>query len=370
MADDLRVEGSATVYRLYDVGYAIALDRAAAALGTATRGRARPERQEARALQIRNPPLLVSLGERQVTVGEARTATLAAHLYDFGVCSLRLQFAAPAGSAWGAFGDFAAAVAQSAEVVALFERELRALREQLGGAVVRPSATPIEEEFTVLRVDRIAAANGAELPPASQLLTDDHVARVLLGERRHLSTAARKELVPHRFSYYDDDLTVIAWENALVVEPRATDHDVEFVLEFANAQFLELRVYDGQLDAELPALYDRIEAARQRRLQLGSWRFRRVLSDLQTRVADITETVEGVDNALKVVDDVYLARIYSAALEQFRETAWRRGIERKLGILRDAYAMLNGEAQVARAEILEFSIVLLIVLEVVMAMVR
>jgi hypothetical protein len=370
MADDLRVEGSATVYRLYDVGYAIALDRAAAALGTATRGRARPERLEARALQIRNPPLLVSFGERQVAVGETHSAAFTALLFDFGVCSLRLRFTAPAGIAWGAFGDFGAAVAQSAAVAAVFEREIGALREQLAGAIERPSLAPLMEEFTVFRVDRLAAANGGDLPPASQLLTDDHVARVLLGERRHLSAAARKELVPHRFSYYDDDLTVITWESALVVEPRPSDHDVEFVLEFANAQFLELRVYDGQLDAELPALYDRIEAARKRRLQVGSGRFRRVLSDLQTRVADITETVEGVDNALKVVDDVYLARIYSAALEQFRETAWRRGIERKLGILRDAYAMLNGEAQVARAEILEFAIVVLIVVELVLALVH
>ena len=32
----------------------------------------------------------------------------------------------------------------------------------------------------------------------------------------------------------------------------------------ANAQLLELRVYDALLDAELPALYDRIQAARAR----------------------------------------------------------------------------------------------------------
>ena len=40
--------------------------------------------------------------------------------------------------------------------------------------------------------------------------------------------------------------------------------------------------------------------------------------------------VERVENSLKVTDDVYLARIYAAALEIFRGRVWRAGIDRKL----------------------------------------
>ena len=98
-------------------------------------------------------------------------------------------------------------------------------------------------------------------------------------------------------------------------------------------------------------------------------RFRTVLSDLQTRVADMTETVERVENAVKVTNDVYLARVYAAALELFREQAWRRGIDRKLAILRETYAMLNDEAQAARAELLELAIIVLIVLELVLGVI-
>jgi len=50
------------------------------------------------------------------------------------------------------------------------------------------------------------------------------------------------ELLPHRFSYYTDDLTILTWDNALVVEPSPGDTDVQYILEFANAQLLELRV--------------------------------------------------------------------------------------------------------------------------------
>jgi len=46
-----------------------------------------------------------------------------------------------------------------------------------------------------------------------------------------------------------------------------------------------------------------------------------VLAELQTLVVDSTELVERVENALKVTDDVYLAKVYAAALEIFRGQA-------------------------------------------------
>jgi uncharacterized Rmd1/YagE family protein len=91
---------------------------------------------------------------------------------------------------------------------------------------------------------------------------------------------------------------------------------------------------------------------------------------LQTRLADATELVERVENSLKVTDDVFLARIYASALEIFRERAWRSGIDRKIAILRDTYAMLNAESQGRRAEVLELTIVVLIVLEILLTLWR
>src|SRR3954463_16542803 len=97
----LRVDASATLYHLHDVGYAIALDRTAELLGERTRGRVRPSRVEARAIEIRNPPLFAVLGTFDIAVnGDAHSATLSAHLFDFGVCSLQLRIAGPRGVDW------------------------------------------------------------------------------------------------------------------------------------------------------------------------------------------------------------------------------------------------------------------------------
>lgn len=117
-------------------------------------------------------------------------------------------------------------------------------------------------------------------------------------------------------------------------------------------------------------MYDHVSEARQRRRPLPTRRCQSVLSQLQTRVADVPESIERSENALKVTDDVYLARVYGAALKLFRATSWSRGIERKREIVRSTYAMLNGEAQTARAELLELAVVLLIVTELVLSIIR
>jgi hypothetical protein len=368
--DGLRVVSAAAIaYRLYDIGYEIDLDRASALLAPDASTRERPARNEAQALQIVNPPLFVPLGVEILTIGGAEhRADVSARLFDFGACSLQLRVDIAGTSTWEQFTAFGNALDTSPALAPVFARHVDALRSRVARAVERPNIAPVVEDYVVFRLTKLTDATGQAL--GTDVLTDEHVVPLLLRERRRLSPDARRELLPHRFSYYSDDLTILTWENALVVEPRADDRDVEYILEFANAQLLELRFYDAVLDAELPAMYDRIAMTRGRISALPTWRYRPLLARLQTRVADLTETVERVDNALKVTDDVYLARIYATALELFRGTAWRRGIERKLSIIRETYGMLNAEAQAARAELLEIAIIALIVIEIVVGLRR
>jgi hypothetical protein len=366
---DLLIDGVAVVYRLFDIGYAIELETAATLLAPSGPERARPARVEAQALQIANPPVSVTLGARELQVdGQRCRAQLAARLFDFGVCSIQLEVAAPGRADWETFLRFARGVQHSREAADAMTGELESLRQRIAAAVERPGLAPVNEEYMVFRMSALHDADGRPAP--LDALTDDRLALLLLGEQRPLARQARSGLLSNRFSYYADDLAVLTWDNALVVEPQTNDRDVEYILEFANAQLLELRVYDALLDAELPAMYDRITATRERQRPLPTRRFASVLSDLQARVADVTETVERAENALKVTDDVYLARVYGAALDLFRATAWRSGIERKLEIFRETYAMLNGEAQAARSELLEIVVIVVIVAELLVGLMR
>ena len=357
-----RVNGRAVVYRLFDIAYEVHLDRALDLLASSAPERVRPVRGEMQAIQIANPPVTVILGAERLTIGgHPVDAEVSARLFDFGVLSVRVQVVAPRDATWDEFTRFGNAVEEAqGELATVARQHARLLLERLRPAVERPQLAPVEEDYIVFRID---GARGATMPE------DADIPPLLLNERRPLSADARRELLLHRFSYYSDDLAILTWENALVVDPAPGETDVEYVLEFANAQLLELRYYDALLDAELPRMYDRAAASRGSRLGLFR-RHGRLLADLQKQVADSTEIVERVENSLKVTDDVYLARIYAAALEIFRGRAWRSGIDRKLGIIRETYSMLNSEAQVSRSEALELMIVLLIVFEIVLAFVR
>ena len=360
------VSGSVAAYRLVDVGYVIDLKRAAEVLGPQTIGPARLYRGHAEGIEIRVPPLLVQLDARELVVGDrAYPVEVTAHLFDFGVCSLRLT-ARLTNLAWADYVAFGKAFDRSETVRECLAAEIQALVARLRPAIDRPDISEVVEDYSIFRIDRLERADGTRID-AQSLATSDLIP-LLSTEERALSPEAQYELVSRRFSYYADDLVVITWDSTLIIDPDRSDHDVEFVIEFANAQLLELRVYDAQLDEELPVLYDRIEE--RRRGPALTRRYRPLLGELQTRVADITEIVERADNAFKVVNDVYYARVFLAALDVFREQAWRRGIDRKLRIFRETYSMLNAEAQAGRAELLELTIVLLIVFEIVLSLVR
>ncbi len=136
---------------------------------------------------------------------------------------------------------------------------------------------------------------------------------LLSGETRPLAPSSRADLLRQALSYYEDDLVVLTWDRAFVMDPGAPDTDIADVLEVANAQLLELRYYDDMLDDELPRMYDRVAEARQALRGLGRRRYATLARELHRLVAEVTEITERVDNALKVTEDVYLARVYGAA---------------------------------------------------------
>jgi len=158
---------------------------------------------------------------------------------------------------------------------------------------------------------------------------------------------------------------VLTWDRAFIFEPRF-DTDVADVIEVANVQFLELRYYDELLDDELPRMYDLVEATR--RLSGGARRFSKLAHRLYALVAEVTELTERVDNALQVTEDIYLARVYAAALEQFRVKLMSAAVDRKLSIIRDTYAALYNEAAGARSGMMEIAVIVLIAVEIALAL--
>lgn len=363
----LWTSGEIRLYRLYDIGYEVDLSRAVELLAANAPERARPARGEAQAIQIANPPVTVRLGSQQVEIDHAtRSVELSARLFDFGVLSLRATLQIDSLCAWSDLASWGAKIA-STDWSPHFLRWRESLVTKLASAILKPDASEITEDYLIFQLRTLQDGDGR--PVSAEALTEEQIAGLLFGETPPLSATARRDLLSPRFSYYTDDLAVLAWNAALVVEPDPGDEDIQYVLEFANAQLLELRYYDTVLDREIPRIYSEIGVAR-RRFHLVGRRYEHLLAALHSRVADTTEVVERVENSLKVTEDVFLARVYAAALEIFRGPTWRHGIDRKITILRRAYSMLNDESVGRRAEVLEITIVVLIAVEIVLALIR
>ena len=127
---------------------------------------------------------------------------------------------------------------------------------------------------------------------------------------------------------------------------------------------------DELLDDELPRMYDLVEQAQRRRSWYAPRRFADLARRYYTLVAEVTELTEKADNALQVTEDVYLARIYAAALELFRVPRIGAAVDRKLAIMRDTYTALYDEAAGRRGELMELAIIVLILVEIVLGLVR
>jgi uncharacterized Rmd1/YagE family protein len=73
---------------------------------------------------------------------------------------------------------------------------------------------------------------------------------------------------------------------------------------------------------------------------------------------------------VRIVGDFYLARLYQAAVRRFRLPAWQEDVLRKQRLLADVHRLLNDAADVRRAELLEVTIILLILWEILWALLR
>ncbi len=229
----------------------------------------------------------------------------------------------------------------------------------LSESIHEGEVSPVREDYAILRLSREPEGG---IPEAD-------LARLLLGEERALAPAARESLLGREFRYTQFDRTIVAYDAALVVEPDPTDHDVEVLIEFANAQLLELEVYDALLESRLPQL-DARAAAMGGGGALFARRSQRIVTELHQLTAKTSRLIEHATNALRITDDIYLARIYRAALDVMSEPAWRQSVERKLMLARTMAEALNDMAVAARGQALEIIIVVLILSELVLSLVR
>jgi len=359
-------DGAVLVYRLFDV--ADVIDLVAAEAVAAPRSRLRLEgSQSGSALELPRPPLDLQLGARDVPLRSGpRRAQASAHVFDYGVVSVRYELPIPPGTALADLVPLAEElfVDPTPALDAEARREAEELSRALGAALERPHAWEGLESYQVFLVRRFEDGPVR----AAELLASAPLPELLLGEtsRVPLSPAERNEILTHHFTYLEDDLAVLHWNSALVVEPSGVE-DIPDLLELATAHLLELRYYDALLDRELHRIYDEIEAGGSPVANVLTRRYRRLQRQTAALLLELSEMIERLENAVKIVGDFYLARLYQSAVRRFRLPAWQETVLRKQKLVADVYDLVGDAADTSRGELLELAIILLIVFEIVAA---
>lgn len=363
------ISGNVTVLRLFDVAFAIDLAKAENLWASQSRKgeRSKLTKTPKKAVDFGEAPLTLTLPNIFLPLQENQLlieidVKVIARLYAFGVVTLALQVPAD-NLSWENYTQRVNAIENivGAKTETTFWSELlKNFCEQIHAALERPNLSGLVEDYLLATVRRFS-----EPVLATSLGKEIDLVPLLSGETAALSEGAKADLLSRRFSYFTDDLVVLTWDRAFIYEPQYAT-DVAEVLEVANAQFLQMRYYDELLDAELPKMYDLVEVATKRRS--GPRRFAALARYLYTLVAEVTELTEKVDNALQVTEDVYLARVYTAALDLFRVKEVSKAVDRKLAIVRDTYSALYDEAANSRAGLMEAAVIVLIFFEVLLAL--
>jgi len=237
------------------------------------------------------------------------------------------------------------------------------VRRELTPYYIRPVPQLAEEEaYTVFCIN-------------SPLLTDDGTAlsaeQWLRGHRRavaslltqepdvdHLSKQEADESTGRCLSYYEHDLVVVDWDAALIIDQRVNFDETLYAMELANLQLAELEAYDRILDDSLERAY--------RDLSKRPMRGRSsILRELREIRIDLARFSDELSNITKFFGDWHLARIYENISARFHLADWHKTIDGKLQTLDDLYQLLNHDQTNRWMLILEVTIVLLFVIDLI-----
>jgi hypothetical protein len=356
------VAGTLTGIFSYDVGYEIALDTLARLLAPAG---AKQHTADAGRIGIRGAGRTVDLeyGTRKVrlTDGEDEAAVIV-RAHDFGAITVMLRL--PLAGPLDRLGPLTAALVRTKSMESTALEVMRGLLPTAAAAISKVGFTEFVEDFYVIQVDRF------DTPITPAQLRDEHrlpIALALRCEKERLTEGEAEEVFETAISYHPQDLVVTDWNAAFVY---AADYPALLdALEFLNVQLVELRFFDRRLDAQMSELFQ-VVYSRPRLRTLVVNPFGKALEEVSELKVETTVIAERVANALKFIEDLYLAKVYSVAAERLHLDAWRSSVESKLKVVHEIFEILNRRAATYRAEALELTIIILIAVEIVLGLLR
>lgn len=353
-------KGKILVYRVYDIGSEIDLEKVEALFeDKKLKERFKLDRKHNTSLIISSPPLSIQLGTVDMKLLDATVPVdLNVKVWQFGAASFCFQFPITEGTEWPELVRIASWFEKDSEIDVIAEAKAKEFQNDIRHAIPVLNNWNIHEDYITYFIQEFEGLNA----PISTLKERVDIPALILAESKEiLSENIKKSILDMTHQYYRDDLVVVDWNSALVVEPNGS-MDVPLVIEFALNQLLEMRFYDDLLDQRLNTLYNEVVG---RKKGLFSNKYSRLAEEAGQIYLEISEIVENVENSFKAVGDFYLATIFRASSKRFRFDDWQRSINEKLGNLAEVSKLLHSEVNESRNQTMEMTIIILIAVEVI-----
>ncbi len=360
------MKGEVVYYRLFDIGAAIDLEEVQRRVAMPfLSGRIVSERAAPKYARL-GQPLLVHVDQREVQTNLGRLALgIAVKLYGVGALSvvLRTPFEVPNLRDLRPYGGLRLRTGDGDESLDAYCARL---------------AERIEEDLVPYMHDSYDVRVDPEPYTVYCVTVSEHPVRTFAtGWRREvtallaadprpddISDAEVEDTWKSWLSYYQDDLIVVEWDAALVLEPSAAYEDTLAVFEVANLQLLELRTYDAYLDKAIDRAYDDLEDLFRRSSLLRSGG--QEVKELAELRMDLSEATFQVDNISKLWGDWFLGKVYRVCTRKFELESWRHTVAEKMADLSDIYQVAQAEFEGRRMLILEVLVVLLFVIDLLL----
>ena len=344
----------------YDIGLSIDLDQAMHGITTfKERGGIKPRRRVPHYFEIRPAPLRITQEAPPLQLGSSTSnPTVDVKVYDFGALSVTYRF--PFTGEFESLLSLSEDLYENAQLLADSEHRVGELLDAIRDAVERPMVSSYVEDYVIFQLEKPIDTSSTALGPDHE----QDLARILRCERALLSEQEIKDATSFRISFTPHDAALIDWHAALLFGEEMDD--VRAVLEFVNVQLLEMRHLDHQLDRSLDHAYESLSKKLWKRFRLpGSFEADSTrIAHLQVESAILFERVT---NALKLLGDQYLARVYRLASQRFHLESWDKGIIRKIQTLEGIYEKIADRAENRRMEVLEWIIIILIAISIVIS---
>jgi hypothetical protein len=353
------LHGEIVALYLFDVAEAIDLQAATIAISSSVRATFAPKPATPAYIKYQQPPLLFD--GAGVSIPSIDGFRAGFKVFDYGVISLRLT--RDFHGTWADLADVSDQLVENEALERQAENACRTVADRLKHVMTDPRRGPLTEDYLVFAIQGLSRPHTADEILAHH---GDVIASVLRGERAPLSGQEREEILRHRISYLANDLVIPTWNAAFVYDTPAGTQAALEIVEFANSQLLQFRYYDELLDNALTGIYADIKKeSRWYHAMLGR-HYARAARQVHAIFIDVNELTDRTENALKIVGDVYAARLFSLVGARLDLDRWKTNVGEKLKTLDDIYRFSVERLSMVRGEMLEMMIVAILVFELVL----